>query len=111
MILRFASLEDAPVLGRLNRELVEDEGHRNRMSVEELEARMRAWLGGEYRALVGEEDGGIVGYALFRETADEVYLRQLFIARHRRRTGLGRRRPRPGATPIRAVPRRSRAAS
>ena len=33
----------------------------------------------------------IVAYALFRETEAEVYLRQFFVVRHRRREGIRRR--------------------
>ena len=32
-----------------------------------------------------------MAYALYREGSDEVYLRQLFVRRDKRRTGLGRR--------------------
>jgi GNAT superfamily N-acetyltransferase len=52
---------------------------------------MRAWLAGDYRGIVAEEDGEVLGYALFRERPDEIYLRQLFVARDRRRRGIGRR--------------------
>jgi predicted acetyltransferase len=31
-----------------------------------------------------------VAYALYREQPDEIYLRQLFVVRHRRRQGLGK---------------------
>ena len=41
--------------------------------------------------VIYEDAGEIVGYALFREQEEEIYLRQLFIVRHRRRQGLGRR--------------------
>ncbi|MDE3067150.1 MAG: GNAT family N-acetyltransferase, partial [Verrucomicrobiota bacterium] len=33
----------------------------------------------------------VVAYALFREQPEEVYLRQLFVTRHRRRQGIGRK--------------------
>jgi predicted acetyltransferase len=57
----------------------------------ELEARMRGRLSsGEYRALLFEDRGEVVAYALFQECADEVHLRQFFVVRHRRREGLGR---------------------
>ena len=79
------------MLAGLNHRLVQDEGHRNRMTVPELEERMRGWLAGEYRAVIFEDDGDVVAYALFREQPDEVYLRQLFVVRDRRRQGLGRR--------------------
>src|SRR5436190_17088756 len=90
MTFRQATLEDCAVLARLNHELIQDEGHRNRMTVTELENRMRGWLSGEYCATIFEENGEVVGYALFREQAEDIYLRQLFVVRHRRSQGLGR---------------------
>ncbi len=83
-------MTDCPLLGMLNRELIRDEGHRNRMSVAELEERMRGWLAGEYRGVIFEEGEVIVGYALFRPDEEEIYLRQLFIVREQRRKGYGR---------------------
>lgn len=71
--------------------MIRDEGHRNRMTVPELEQRMRGWISGEYRAMIYEDGGEVVAYALFREEAEEIYLRQLFVVRHRRSQGLGRR--------------------
>jgi len=32
----------------------------------------------------------VIAYALFKETADEVHLRQFFVVRERRRQGFGR---------------------
>jgi len=90
MTFRQATLEDCAVLARLNHELIQDEGHRNRMTVTELENRMRGWLSGEYCATIFEENGEVVGYALFREQPEDIYLRQLFVVRHRRSQGLGR---------------------
>ena len=89
---RFATVDDAPTLAALNSQLVEDEGHRNTMSVAQLEQRMRRWLGEEgYTAAIFEEDGSeIVAYALFRISADGLYLRQFFVVRERRRQGIGR---------------------
>jgi predicted acetyltransferase len=37
-----------------------------------------------------EEGKEVVAYALYREQAEEIYLRQLFVARNRRRQGIGR---------------------
>jgi ribosomal protein S18 acetylase RimI-like enzyme len=51
---------------------------------------MRGWLSGEYRAVIYEDAGEIVAYALFREQADEIYLRHLFVIPHRRSQGIGR---------------------
>ena len=91
MTFREATLDDCSRLAKLNHQLIQDEGHRNAMTVPELEQRMRGWISGEYRAIIFEDAGEIVAYALFREQAQEIYLRQLFVVRHRRRQGLGRR--------------------
>ncbi len=86
-----ASADDCPMLAEWNYQLIEDEGHRNPMTVAELEQRMRGWLTtGEYQAIVFDEKNETVAYALFRETEVEIYLRQFFVVRHRRREGIGR---------------------
>lgn len=90
MTFRPARLDDGPLLAQLNHHLIRDEGHRNRMTLPELEQRMRGWLAGEYRAVVYEDGGEVVAYALYREQPEEIYLRQLFVVRHRRRQGIGR---------------------
>jgi GNAT superfamily N-acetyltransferase len=90
MTFRFATQDDAALLGEMNLQLIADERHRNRMALPELERRMRAWLAGEYRAVVFEERGKPVAYALFQERPDEVYLRRLFVTRDCRRRGYGR---------------------
>ena len=91
MTFWFATADDCPLLAELNHQLIQDEGHRSRMRLAELERRMRDWLAGDYRAVLFEERSEVVAYALFRELPDEVYLRQLFVVRHRRREGIGRR--------------------
>ena len=93
LTFRFATLADCPLLAQLNHQLVRDEGHRNRMTVVELEERMRGWLSGdtEYRAVLFEERAEIIAYALFREGPEQIYLRQLFVVPQRRRQGIGRK--------------------
>ena len=91
MTFRPATADDCSRLAELNHQLIRDEGHRNRMTVAELEQRMRGWLAGEYRAVLFEEGGAVVAYALFREQSEEIYLRQLFVVPHRRSQGIGRR--------------------
>ena len=88
---RFAAVGDCARLAEWNHQLIRDEGHRNPMTVTQLEKRMRGWLKKEYRAVIFEEKGGWVAYALYREEAQEIYLRQLFVARERRREGIGKR--------------------
>ena len=60
------------------------------MTIPELEQRMSGWLRSEYIAMIFEEDGEAVAYALYREEPKEIYLRQLFVVRNRRRQGIGR---------------------
>jgi ribosomal protein S18 acetylase RimI-like enzyme len=92
MKFRHATLNDCPLLAEMNHQLLEDEGHRNRfMTLPQLEERMRGFLSGEYRAVIFEDDGAVVAYALYREQPDEIYLRQLFVVRGHRRRGLGHR--------------------
>ena len=91
MTSRPATLDDCAHLAELNHQLIRDEGHRNPMTVPQLEQRIRGFIKGEYRAVIFEECGETVAYALYSESADEVYLRQLFVVRHRRRKGIGRR--------------------
>ena len=83
-----------PLLARLNKELTEDEGHRNRdQSLDWFAARMDGFLQGAYTAVIFEQEGEAVAYALFCAVADReqtVYLRQLYVVRKRRRQGLGR---------------------
>ncbi|MBL8849362.1 MAG: GNAT family N-acetyltransferase [Planctomycetaceae bacterium] len=90
MHFRFAEIDDCPLLGELNHQLVQDEGHRNPMTVAQLAERMAAWLAGEYRAVMFEDAGTVVGYALYRTEPEYIYLRQLFVRSERRRRGIGR---------------------
>jgi GNAT superfamily N-acetyltransferase len=87
---RFVTDDDLDRLAEWNHQLIRDEGHRNRMTVAELKDRMTGWLAGEYRAVVFGSPEAPVAYALFRERATEVYLRQLFVRRDRRSGGIGR---------------------
>ena len=90
MTYRRGTADDCPLLAELNHQLIRDEGHRNRMTVPELEQRMRGWLAGEYVAILFEEGGEVVAYALYREQPEEIYMRQLFVVRQHRREGLGK---------------------
>jgi GNAT superfamily N-acetyltransferase len=90
MDYRHATTADAAVLAAMNRQLIADEGHRNAMTPAELEARMAGWLGGEYRAVLFEEGGEAIGYALFRREPEFVYLRHLFVRAEYRRRGVAR---------------------
>ena len=90
MTFRRANLDDCALLAELNHQLIHDEGHRNKMTVPELEQRMKGWLASEYAAVIFEDCEEVISYALYREQPEEIYLRQLFVARNRRRQGIGR---------------------
>ena len=66
------------------------------MELSDLRTRMARWLADGYSAVVFEIDEGIAAYALYRNTdsdsegSDGIYLRQFFVDRERRRSGIGR---------------------
>ncbi|OBR46978.1 GNAT family N-acetyltransferase [Paraburkholderia tropica] len=91
MNFRFAVAQDARLLAPLNAQLIRDEGHRNSMTVDQLEQRMASWLArGEYEAVIFGQAGATTGYALFCRKDGHVYLRQFVVAPDFRRRGVGR---------------------
>lgn len=90
MNYRTATLADIEMLAELNHQLIADEGADNPRSVPQLAERMAEWLEGRYRAVLFEEGGAPVAYALYRDDGESIYLRQFFVTRERRRTGVGR---------------------
>lgn len=92
-----ASLQDSALLANMNRQLIEDEGSRNPMSLQELEQRMLSWLSSpEWRVVLIEVDGEPAGYCLYTQRVDayfpqrpEIYVRHFFVSRHCRRQGIG----------------------
>jgi DNA-binding GntR family transcriptional regulator len=89
--------DDLGLLARMNRELADDEGHRNPMTVAQLEERFRRFIDQEgWSVDLFTLDDEIIGYATHRYETDpaeangrHVYLRQFYIVRHRRRGGAG----------------------
>jgi ribosomal protein S18 acetylase RimI-like enzyme len=90
MEYHIANETDLDILARWNHQLIRDEGHRNPMTVSQLRERMRQWLSGDYTAVIFDKDGEPVAYALYRESKDEIYLRQLFVKRENRNRGIGK---------------------
>ena len=89
MHFRFATVSDAELLARMNQQLIRDEGHRNRMTLPELASRMVGWLQSEYQAVLFEDGGLALGYALYKREPEHIYLRQFFIESAHRRKGVG----------------------
>jgi len=97
-VFREAAEADAPLLARMNKRLIEDEGSPNPMSLEHLQSRMEGWFQDGWRVLLFDGEAGCVGYALFQQRADNyfpekavVYVRHFFIEREYRGSGLGSR--------------------
>jgi GNAT superfamily N-acetyltransferase len=91
LLLRRATVSDLELLGSLNHQLIEDEGHRSALSLSQLRERMRGWITVEYTAMLFEYKGEVVGYALYRDEPGLIYLRQFFVRRDRRRKNMGRK--------------------
>ena len=90
MTFRIATCQDLELLADWNRQLIEDERHRRKMTLSNLEERMRGWIDGSYVAVIFSEPQD-VAYALYREDAEGVYLRQFLVGRDWRRRGVGTR--------------------
>jgi len=88
--IKKATLEDLDILAVMNKQLIEDEQHDNSMDLEALKERMKEFLLHEYEAYLFQTTGVITGYALVNQEREPVYLRQFFICRDRRRSGLGK---------------------
>jgi N-acetylglutamate synthase-like GNAT family acetyltransferase len=88
---RFAAESDIPWLAKMNQQLILDEGHRNKMTLTELEQRMSDFLRNEYNAVIAGLGRTDIGYALYKQDPEWLYLRQIFIINSMRRKGFGRR--------------------
>src|SRR5271155_1841731 len=91
LLLRRATISDLELLGSLNHQLIEDEGHRNALTLSQLRERMRSWITVDYTAMLFEHKGEVVGYALYKDEPGLIHLRQFFVRRDRRRKSLGRK--------------------
>jgi GNAT superfamily N-acetyltransferase len=98
MRLVIATADHLDELARMNKALIEDEGHGNPMALAALARRFGGFLDGGWSADLFEREGAHVGYALHRLEANpaeasgiHVHLRHFFITRDHRRRGFGRR--------------------
>ncbi len=87
---RFATESDVPWLAKMNQQLIQDEGHRNEMSLPKLKQRMSNFLQKEYEAVIASLAQADIGYALYRQDPEWLYLRQVFIINSMRHKGFGR---------------------
>ncbi len=87
---KHATLHDAPRLARMNLELIQATAHRNPMNQEQLKQRMAQWLTKEYTAIQFLLENEAIGYALYRQDPEWVYLRQIYIEKPYRQQGYGK---------------------
>ena len=66
---------DIKLLAEMNFDLIQDEGHRNKMNVDQLGKRMSDWLLNEYKAVIFHDQNEEIGYALYKKDPDWIYLR------------------------------------
>lgn len=71
---KLATPDDAAILAEMNRQLIIDEGHRNRMSLVQLQDRMAGRLRSDYRAVIFLCGSVIAGYVLYRNDPDWVFI-------------------------------------
>jgi len=90
MNVAIATNDDVETLAKLNHVLIQDEGHRNSMSVPELIERMRKWLQTSYTAALFTSHDHTVGYALWCKESEYIYIRHFFIASEFRGKGTGK---------------------
>ena len=90
--LRPASLGGLGLLVVFNHQLIADQAHDNPAGPDQLADRMRGWLTDpRHQVTIADQDGVPVGYAVWsRDEHEGTYLRQLFVDRPFRRTGVGR---------------------
>ncbi|WP_336775532.1 GNAT family N-acetyltransferase [Paenibacillus sp. MMO-58] len=90
LTIRIGLEADLELLAWLNKQLIEDEGHDNAMTLSELKERMKHFMGTSYKAYLFEQGNKLVGYALVDHTRQPLYVRQFFICRDQRRNGFGK---------------------
>ncbi|MBA9086894.1 GNAT superfamily N-acetyltransferase [Fontibacillus solani] len=90
LFVRICNHEDLEQLASLNKQLIEDEEHDNKMNLEQLKKRMKSFMSTGYKAYFFLEQNDIKGYALVDHERKPLYLRQFFICRENRRQGYGR---------------------
>ncbi|QWU13577.1 Acetyltransferase (GNAT) domain-containing protein [Paenibacillus sophorae] len=89
LAIKTCSETDLELLAELNRQLIEDEKHDNKMDTVQLKERMKNFLDGDYQAYLFLEDDDVKGYALVHHGSSPLYVRHFFICRHCRRQGYG----------------------
>jgi hypothetical protein len=70
---RPATLQDVNTLASWNKQLIEDEGSRNPMNLQQLRTRMTGFLKSDWRAIILFINGEEAGYMLYKEGKDDYF--------------------------------------
>ena len=96
LLLRRANESELTILAHMNKQLIDDEGSPNPMTVMQLEGRMRGWMHSDWNIDLICNAEEIIGYSLYQYRKneyvydeDEVYLRQYYIKPDYRNQGFG----------------------
>lgn len=89
LTIRICDDEDLDLLAEMNKQLIEDEKHDNKLNICELRERMSDFIHTEYNAYIFEKDGEVIGYALINFKRDPLYLRHFLIHRNALRQNYG----------------------
>lgn len=84
------SVDDVPILAKMNQMLIEDENAKTSLNLSQLQERMSGFIQSEYKAFLFYFNKKTVGYALCNMEKSPIYLRQFFICREERRKGYGK---------------------
>ena len=80
LALHPATQADLPLLAEMNKRLIDDEGSRNPMTVNELRERMQGWLRTDWQIrLFSDEAENIIGYAVYQLRPDDYFLEMKIV--------------------------------
>ncbi len=91
MKIKTAESNDLTILAMMYRQLCIDAKYRSCLSLEDLQKKMSNFIVKDgWIASLFYYEGQVIGYCLWQERSDAVYIRQFWIMRSQRRQGYGR---------------------
>ncbi len=91
MRIETARQDDLTILAMMYKQLRIDAKYRTHLSLEKLQEKMNAFITEDaWIASLFRHERQVIGYCLWQEKSDAVYIRQFWIMRSQRRQGYGR---------------------
>ncbi len=92
MKIETAKQDDLTILAMMYKQLRIDAKYRDTLSLAELQEKMNGFISDDgWVASLFYHEGQVIGYCLWQEKSDAVYIRQFWIMRSQRRQGYGRK--------------------